>query len=116
MGRASGGARHPGRLRGTPSWPLRGAIVMHAIRGRISVMKPCRRTVSVAAVLVLCVTVASAVRADEGAESATGPNRYIVTTLTADLPGIAPNTDPVLQNAWGVAFTPGASPFWISDN
>jgi uncharacterized protein (TIGR03118 family) len=22
----------------------------------------------------------------------------------------------VLQNAWGVAFTPGASPFWISDN
>jgi uncharacterized protein (TIGR03118 family) len=24
--------------------------------------------------------------------------------------------DPVLQNAWGVAFTPGASPFWISDN
>src|SRR5215510_15723014 len=79
-------------------------------------MKPCRRTGSVAAVLVLCVTVASAVRADEGAESATGPNRYIVTNLTADLPGIAPNTDPVLQNAWGVAFTPGASPFWIADN
>jgi uncharacterized protein (TIGR03118 family) len=79
-------------------------------------MKPCRRTVSVAAVLALCVTVASAVRADEGAESAKGPNRYVVTNLTADLPGIAPNTDPVLQNAWGVAFTPGASPFWIADN
>ncbi|MBV8576801.1 MAG: TIGR03118 family protein [Acetobacteraceae bacterium] len=29
---------------------------------------------------------------------------------------MTPNTDPVLQNAWGVAFTPGASPFWISDN
>src|SRR5262245_55757498 len=84
--------------------------------GRTTVMKPCRRTVSVAAVLALWVTVASAVRADAGAESAKGPNRYVVTTLTADLPGIAPNTDPVLQNAWGVAFTPGASPFWIADN
>jgi uncharacterized protein (TIGR03118 family) len=56
------------------------------------------------------------VRADEGAESAKGPNRYVVTHLTADLSGIAPNTDSVLQNAWGVAFTPGASPFWIADN
>src|SRR5215813_11407461 len=84
--------------------------------GRTTVMKPCRRTVSVAAVLALWVTVASAVRADESAESAKGPNRYVVTTLTADLPGIAPHTDPVLQNAWGVAFTPGASPFWIADN
>src|SRR5580704_4207170 len=28
----------------------------------------------------------------------------------------AANTDPVLPNAWGVAFTPGASPFWIADN
>ena len=44
------------------------------------------------------------------------PNRYVVTNLTSDLPGVAPNTDPVLQNAWGVAFTPGASPFWIADN
>jgi uncharacterized protein (TIGR03118 family) len=40
----------------------------------------------------------------------------VVTNLTSDVPGIAPNTDPVLQNAWGVAFTPNASPFWISDN
>jgi uncharacterized protein (TIGR03118 family) len=39
-----------------------------------------------------------------------------VTNVTSDLPGIAPNTDQVLQNAWGVAFTPGASPFWIADN
>src|SRR5215475_13091958 len=79
-------------------------------------MKSCRRTLSAVAVLALCITVASAVRADEGAESAKRPNRYVVTHLTADLPGIAPNTDPVLQNAWGVAFTPGASPFWVADN
>jgi uncharacterized protein (TIGR03118 family) len=36
--------------------------------------------------------------------------------LTSDVPGATPNTDPVLQNAWGVAFTPAASPFWIADN
>jgi uncharacterized protein (TIGR03118 family) len=79
-------------------------------------MKPWRRTVSGTAVLMLCVIVASAVRADDGKAPAQGSNRYVVTNLTADLPNIAPNTDPVLQNAWGVAFTPGASPFWIADN
>jgi uncharacterized protein (TIGR03118 family) len=93
-----------------------GALVMQRIMGRTIVMKHCRRTLSVAAVLVLCVTVASAVRADEGTEAAKGPNRYVVTNLTSDLPDMAQHTDPVLQNAWGVAFTPGASPFWIADN
>ena len=43
-------------------------------------------------------------------------NRYTVTPLTSNLPNVAPNQDPVLQNAWGVAFTPGASPFWVADN
>jgi len=42
-------------------------------------------------------------------------NKYVVTNLTSDVPNVAPNTDPVLQNAWGVAFAPGGS-FWISDN
>src|SRR5262245_35506999 len=84
--------------------------------GRTNVMKPCSRTLSVAAVIAMCVTVSSAVHADDGEDPGKGPNRYVVTNLTADLPGAAPHTDPVLQNAWGVAFTPGASPFWISDN
>jgi uncharacterized protein (TIGR03118 family) len=79
-------------------------------------MKHFRRTLSAAAVIAMCVTVASAVRAEDGKDQAKGTNRYVVTNLTSDLPGIAPNTDPVLQNAWGVAFTPGASPFWIADN
>ena len=79
-------------------------------------MKHCSRTLSVAAVIAMCVTVASAVRADNGDDPGKGPNRYVVTNLTADLPGVAPHTDPVLHNAWGVAFTPGASPFWIADN
>jgi hypothetical protein len=41
---------------------------------------------------------------------------YIVTPLVSDLKGAAANQDPVLQNAWGVAFTPAGSPFWIADN
>ena len=78
-------------------------------------MKHFSRTLSAAAVIVLCGTVASAVRGDDGNNAAKG-NRYVVTNLTSDLSGIAPNTDSVLQNPWGVAFTPGASPFWIADN
>jgi hypothetical protein len=30
--------------------------------------------------------------------------------------GKAKVRDPILQNAWGVAFSPAPSPFWISDN
>ena len=74
------------------------------------------RTLSAAVVIAVCGTVASGVRGDEGKQPAKEPNRYVVTNLTSDLPGIAPNTDPVLQNAWGVTFTPSASPFWIADN
>src|SRR5215813_8708511 len=80
------------------------------------VMKQFSRTLAAAALIVMCVIVNAAVRADNNDEdSGKGPNRYIATSLTSDLPG-APNTDVVLQNAWGVAFTPGASPFWIADN
>jgi uncharacterized protein (TIGR03118 family) len=79
-------------------------------------MKHFRRTLSAAAVILLCISVASGVRGDENRDPAKQLNRYVVTNLTSDLRGIAPNTDPVLQNAWGVTFTPGASPFWIADN
>jgi uncharacterized protein (TIGR03118 family) len=65
--------------------------------------------------IAICLVTASPVRADDGGDP-NQPNRYVVTNLTSDLPGVAPNTDPVLQNAWGVAFTPNASPFWIADN
>jgi len=79
-------------------------------------MKHFRRALSAAAVIAMCVSVASAVRGDDEKDPGKGQNRYVVTNLTSDLPGIAPNTDPILQNAWGVAFTPGASPFWVADN
>ena len=67
-----------------------------------------------ASLLAICAFTSIAARADDGNDP---PNRYVVTNLTSDTPNIpAANTDPVLQNAWGVAFTPGASPFWIADN
>jgi uncharacterized protein (TIGR03118 family) len=34
--------------------------------------------------------------------------------LDSDLAGKAPHTDPLLKNAWGLAYAPGG-PFWISD-
>jgi uncharacterized protein (TIGR03118 family) len=41
---------------------------------------------------------------------------YVVTVLTSNLPSHAAVRDPVLQNAWGIAFSPAGSPFWINDN
>jgi uncharacterized protein (TIGR03118 family) len=77
-------------------------------------MKLVNRSLAAAVSLIaICGIAASAARADDGDDQ---PNRYVVTNLVSDLPGVAPNTDPVLQNAWGVAFTPAASPFWIADN
>jgi uncharacterized protein (TIGR03118 family) len=43
-------------------------------------------------------------------------NAYAVTHLVSDIAGAATNQDLVLQNAWGVTFSPSASPFWINDN
>ena len=65
-------------------------------------------------VIVVSVTAATAIRADEGFENQ--QNAYVVTRLVTDLPGKANFQDPVLQNAWGVAFSPAGSPFWIADN
>lgn len=41
---------------------------------------------------------------------------YAVTPLVSNLPGHAAMQDAVMQNAWGVAFTPAGSPFWVNDN
>jgi uncharacterized protein (TIGR03118 family) len=59
-------------------------------------------------VLAVITTIAAA-RADDG-------GAYAVVPLVSDLSGAAKFRDPVLQNAWGVAFTPAGSPFWVADN
>lgn len=39
---------------------------------------------------------------------------YKISLLTSDLSGKAQHTDPLLKNAWGLAYSPNA-PFWVSD-
>jgi uncharacterized protein (TIGR03118 family) len=67
-----------------------------------------------AAVIAICAIAVTTARADDGG----GANRYVVTALVSDVPinGMNPTIDPVLQNAWGVAFSPAGSPFWVADN
>jgi uncharacterized protein (TIGR03118 family) len=43
-------------------------------------------------------------------------NAYGITSLVSNLPGVAAHQDQVLQNAWGIAFSPSGSPFWVNDN
>ena len=73
------------------------------------------RTVISAAAIAAALSASGPLRADDDGGFGDG-NSYRVTPLVSNQPGIAPVQDPNLQNAWGVAFTPGASPFWIADN
>ncbi len=72
----------------------------------------CRQSRRFIALSLACTFISFAARAEDPSKA----NRYVVTPLTSNLPNTAPNQDTVLQNAWGVAFTPGASPFWMADN
>jgi uncharacterized protein (TIGR03118 family) len=80
-------------------------------------MKGIRRLLVPTAVIAISIIAAAVVRADD-ADRDEQANRYKVNVLVSDIPikGMNPTIDPVLQNAWGVAFSPAGSPFWISDN
>jgi uncharacterized protein (TIGR03118 family) len=69
------------------------------------------RSLAAVAIIAVAIIAATAAHADD-LDRHNEANRYQVNTLVSD----APNSDPVLQNAWGVAFSPAASPFWVSDN
>jgi uncharacterized protein (TIGR03118 family) len=43
------------------------------------------------------------------------PTTFTVKALVSDQPGVAPNTDPNLVNAWGLTSS-ATSPWWVSDN
>jgi uncharacterized protein (TIGR03118 family) len=67
------------------------------------------------AAAVIAVAAASiAIAGDE--DSRRERDTYVVTRLTSNLVGHAAARDPVLQNAWGIAFSPAGSPFWVNDN
>ena len=75
------------------------------------------RRVGLAAFIALAVSAAApAVHAGDRHHDG-DDNRYVVTNLVSDIPKLGGKfIDPNLKNAWGVAFSPGASPFWIADN
>jgi uncharacterized protein (TIGR03118 family) len=68
------------------------------------------------ALLIGCLAFAAAM-AGQARAANTG---YVQTDLVTDIPALAAQTgarlDPTLLNPWGVAFFPGASPFWINYN
>jgi uncharacterized protein (TIGR03118 family) len=69
-----------------------------------------------AAILALAVSGATAVRADDD-DFNRQRNAYLVTPLVSDISKLGGKViDSNLKNAWGVTFSPAASPFWISDN
>jgi uncharacterized protein (TIGR03118 family) len=47
--------------------------------------------------------------------SSTALAQYQLTNLVSNQFGVAPHTDPLIVNAWGLVHAPG-SPWWISDN
>jgi uncharacterized protein (TIGR03118 family) len=47
--------------------------------------------------------------------SSTALAQYQLTNLVSNQAGVAPHTDPLIVNAWGMVHAPG-SPWWISDN
>jgi uncharacterized protein (TIGR03118 family) len=73
------------------------------------------RILAPASLIAVGVVTAAPVYADDDGSNGR-QNAYVVTPLVSDQMGQAPVMDPNLKNSWGVAFSPGASPFWISDN
>src|SRR3979409_2524953 len=62
--------------------------------------------------LVAGSTIAGAAEDDSRAQR----DAYVVAPLVSNVSGRATVQDAVLQNAWGVAFSPAGSPFWVNDN
>jgi uncharacterized protein (TIGR03118 family) len=67
-----------------------------------------RALIALAFVLGIAIVAVSPLRAAER-------NSFTVVPLVSDQPGVAPQTDPNLVNAWGLTSS-ATSPWWVSDN
>src|SRR2546430_2365377 len=65
--------------------------------------------------LIVLAAASTLTRAAED-DSGVPRNAYVVAPLVSNVAGSATVPDPVLRNAWGVAFSPAGSPFWVNDN
>jgi uncharacterized protein (TIGR03118 family) len=68
-----------------------------------------------AAALIVAATGAMGAQADDD-EFQDGRDAYLVTPLVSNQAKLAATQDPLLQNAWGITFSPAGSPFWVNDN
>ena len=75
--------------------------------GELSISRR-RMLLALAFVLSVAAVAVSPLRAAER-------NSYTMVPLVSDQPGVAPNTDPNLVNAWGLTSGP-TTPWWVSDN
>jgi uncharacterized protein (TIGR03118 family) len=66
--------------------------------------------------MIGCLVFVMAVAGHAHAKDKKSMSGYTQTNLISDIPGLAQVTDPNLLNPWGLAFFPGASPFWINEN
>jgi uncharacterized protein (TIGR03118 family) len=71
-------------------------------------------TLKVATVIAIASVATVARGADDSSHAER--NAYVITPLVSNVAGRAPKQDAVLQNAWGIAFSPAGSPFWVNDN
>ena len=77
-------------------------------------MSPISRYLTAGVIIAASALGVAVANADDG-DLGGHRNRYAVTPLVSDIAGAAVR-DPVLENAWGVAFTPAGRPFWVNDN
>ena len=75
-----------------------------------------QRTQQFGAAAVIALAAASIAIANDDDDSRHERDAYVITALTSNLAGHAAIQDAVLQNAWGIAFSPAGSPFWVNDN
>jgi uncharacterized protein (TIGR03118 family) len=66
-------------------------------------------------VALIAVVATAALAAAAPTQAVPPDDRYQVTPLVSDMPGVAPVTDPNLVNAWGLARS-ATSPWWVADN
>ena len=71
-----------------------------------------KQHLKMAAIVALAAVPLAVARADDSRKH----GAYQVTPLVSNLAGHAAVQDPALQNAWGIAFSPAGSPFWVNDN
>jgi uncharacterized protein (TIGR03118 family) len=72
------------------------------------------RRIGLAGLTAAGASVALAALAAIPASAAPAANRFTVTNLVSNEPGVAQDTDPNLVNPWGASELPG-SPLWVSD-